>query len=107
MPRGLDAVDANEDLARAETPGFDCVCHFLARILLGLRRNRILEVEDHTIDRQCLCLFERTDIRARHIEDAAARTGVHSRASIASKTIARITCMPLPSFGGLPMSVMP
>ncbi len=71
---GVEAVDADRDLARAEAAGLDRRPHLLARVGLGLRRDRILEVQDDGVDRQRAGLFDGAFVGSRHIESAAART---------------------------------
>jgi len=77
MPRRVDAVDADHHLAMTETAGLHRVAHLLARRLLGVGRDRVLEVEDDAVDGQRLGFLQRAGIRARHIEYAAARTDGH------------------------------
>ena len=54
VPGRIDAVDADEHLARAEAAGLDRVDDLLARGLLGVGRHRILEVEDDAVDGKVL-----------------------------------------------------
>ena len=58
-------------------PRLDGVDHLAARQLLGVRRHRVLEVEDDAVDGERLGLFERAGIGARHVEHAAARSDGH------------------------------
>ena len=78
VPGRIDAIDADEHLARAEAAGLDGVDDLLARRLLGVRRHRILEVEDDAVDGQGLRLFHRAGIGARHVKHAAARADGHA-----------------------------
>ena len=57
MPGRVDAVDADEHLARAEAAGLDRVGDLLARGFLGVGRDRILEVEDDAVGRQASSPF--------------------------------------------------
>src|SRR5690242_20293579 len=47
----------------------------LARLDLGVRRHRILEVEHEAVGRQIPRLLQRPRVGSRHEQDAAARTG--------------------------------
>ena len=71
---GVEAVDADHDLAGTEAAGLDRRPHLLARVALGLGRDRVLEVQDDRIDRQGAGLFDGAVVASRHIESAAART---------------------------------
>ena len=81
MPGRVEAVDADEHLAGAEAAGLHRVDDLLARLLLGLGRDRVLEIEDHAVDRQGARLFDGAGVRSRHVEHAAARTEGHGVAS--------------------------
>ena len=81
VPRRLDAVDPDEHLAAAEAAGLHRVGDLLARLLLCLGRHRILEIEDHAVDRQGARLFDGAGVRSRHVEHAAARTKGHGSPS--------------------------
>ena len=71
---GVEAVDADRDLPRPEAAGLDRRPHLLARIRLGLGRDRILKVHDDGIGRQRAGLFDGAFVVSRHIESATART---------------------------------
>src|SRR5262245_1365953 len=77
MPGGVEAVDADYDLARAEAARLDGVGDLLAGGGLGVGRHRILEVEDDGVGRQGTRLLDRAGVRSRHVKDAAARTDGH------------------------------
>ena len=55
-------------------PALIAARHLLARVGLGLGRDRILEVQDDGVDRQRAGLFDGACVGSRHIESAAART---------------------------------
>ena len=76
-PRRVEAVGADEHLARTEPSGLDGGHHLLARRRLGVGRDRVLQVEDHAVRRKRLGLLQRAGVRPRHIEHAAARTDGH------------------------------
>ena len=77
-PRRIEGVDADQDLALAETPCRDRLGDLVAGQRLGVGRHRILEVEDDAVGGQIARLFQRPRIRSGHEEQAAARTG-HGR----------------------------
>ena len=62
MPRRVDAVDPDEHLARAEAAGLHRLDDLMARLLLGLGRDRVLEIEDHAVDRQRARLLDRARV---------------------------------------------
>ena len=72
-PRRIQRVDADQDLALAETPGRDGLGDLVARQRLGLRRDGILEVEDDAVGGEVPRLFQRPRIRTGHEQQAAAR----------------------------------
>ena len=74
MPWRVDAVDADKHLAIAEAAGLDRVGDLPAGLLLGVGRDRVLEIEDHAVDREGLGLLQRAGVGARHVEHAAAWT---------------------------------
>ena len=94
MPGRVDAVDAHEHLARAEAAGLDRLDHLLARLLLGVGRDRVLQVEDHAVDRQRPRLV---DARGRSSPACRARCGaggwscggLRKRAAVAASATSR------------------
>ena len=72
-PGGVEAVGADQYLALAETPGLHGLRDLLARLRLGVGRNRILEIKDQAVCREIARLFQRPCIRSGHEEQAAAR----------------------------------
>ena len=73
-PRGAESIAANDNLALAVGLALRRQYDVRARGLLGVRRDRILEVEDQGVGRQGPCLLQRARVGARHIEHTAART---------------------------------
>src|SRR6185437_8980228 len=61
------------DSALAEPPGGNRLRDLLARQRLGVRRHRILEVEDDPVGRENAGFFQRPGIRSGHEKQAAAR----------------------------------
>ena len=57
--------------------GLDRLADLPARALLGLGRDRILQIEDHGIDRQRARLLDGAGVGSRHVEHAAARSDGH------------------------------
>ena len=93
VPGRIDAVDADEHLAAAETAGLDRVGNLLARGFLGVRRDRIFEVEDDAVGGKGLRLLQRPGVGARHIKHAAARADGHAADFIGRRqTIKRTAC---------------
>ncbi len=82
VPGRVDGVNADEHLARTEAAGLDRVRHLLAGGLLGVGRDRILEIEDDAVGGKRLGLLQRTGIGARHIEHAAAGANGHGSVSV-------------------------
>ena len=58
-PRRIQRVDADQDLALAEAAFGDRLRDLVARHGLGVRRHRILEVEDDAVGGQVTGLFQR------------------------------------------------
>ncbi len=75
-PARIEAVDPHHDFAVAEA-GRERVDDGLACRGLGVRRHRVFEIENQAIGRQVAGFFQRPRIRARHIQNAAARTDGH------------------------------
>src|SRR5262249_62143742 len=73
-PGRVDAVDANEKLALAETARLDGLRDLRARRFLGVGSDGVLEIEDETVGGERLCLLERAQVRTGHVQHAAART---------------------------------
>ncbi len=73
-PRRIQRVDADQDLAPAESAGRDRLRDLVARQRLGVGRHGILEIENDAVGRQDSGLFQRPRIRSRHEQKAAART---------------------------------
>ena len=81
-PGRLGSVHADDDLAVAIAAGLHGGADLLARDLLGVGRDRVLEVENQAVGRQLLGLVERALVGARHVEDAAAKAEIgHQRGS--------------------------
>ena len=98
MPGRVDAVDADEHLARAEAAGFDGVGDLRARRLLGVGRHQIFEIEDDAIGGQGFGFFQRAGIGARHVKHAAARTMVMPpTVSAVRKLSSRCGCQDVPA----------
>src|ERR1700712_1703622 len=70
----IEASDANDVLALADPAGRDRFRNLVAGRGLGVRRHRILEVENDAVGGQDARLFQRPRIRSRHEQQAAART---------------------------------
>ena len=79
-PLGVEPVDADDDLARAEPAGRHRRHHLRPRRFLAVGRDRIFEVEDDRVGRQRARLLDRAGVRARHVEHAAARSDGHWQA---------------------------
>ena len=77
VPGRIDAVDPDEHLARAEAAGLHGIHHLPPRGFLGVRRHRVLEIEDDAVGGKGLGLLQRAGIGAGHIEHAAARADGH------------------------------
>ena len=73
-PGRIEAVDADQHLALAEPAGRNRLGDLVARHSLGVRRHRILEVENDAVGGQIGRLFQRPRVRSRHEQQAAART---------------------------------
>src|SRR4029077_14986795 len=79
-PRRIRALDADQDLALAKALLCDGLRDLLARIRLGVGRDRIFEIEDQPIGREVASLFERAGFGAGHEQQAATRS-VHDVSS--------------------------
>ena len=75
-PGRVRPIDADDDLTSAEI-ALDRRDHLGARHFLGVGRDRIFQIEDQRVGRQCRGLGERLGVGAGHVEGAAARTGKH------------------------------
>ena len=77
VPGRIDAVDADDHFARPKPARRHGSHHLLAGCRLAIGRDRILKVEYDGVGRQGPGLLDRPGVRARHIEDAAARADGH------------------------------
>ena len=77
VPGRIDAVDADDHLARAEATRLHGLGDLATRGLLGVGGDRILEVEDDAVGGERLGLLQRAGVGTRHVEHAAARTDGH------------------------------
>src|ERR1700722_2425294 len=73
-PWRIEAVDPNQDLTLAESPGRDRLRDLVAREGLGIGRHGILKIENDAVSRQIARLFQRPRIRPRHEQETAAWT---------------------------------
>ena len=76
-PFGVEAVDANDDLARAEPAGAHGIQHLLAGGGLAIRGDGVLEIEDDGVGRQRARLLDGAGIGAGHVQHAPARANGH------------------------------
>ena len=60
-------------------PAFTAVDDLLARLLLGVGRDRVFKVKDDAVGRQGARLFDGAGVRSRHVEHAAAWAKGHGR----------------------------
>ncbi len=72
-PGGGWAVDAQQDLAAAITALLERGEHLGASRLLGIGRDRVLEIEDQPVGGQGAGLVERARVGSRHIENGTTR----------------------------------
>ena len=96
-PRCVEAIGADEYLARPEPAGLHGRHHLVARRGLGVGRDRVLQIEYDAVGRQRLGLLQCTGVGTRHIEDTAARTDGHAcllRSSNTSNTSRHASRMP-------------
>ena len=97
VPGRIDAVDANEHLARAETAGLDRGGDLSARRLLGVGRDRILEVENDAVGGKSFRFLQGAGIGARHVKHAAARANGHAADSIGRRETIKPYGFPAPN----------
>ncbi len=76
-PRRFKRVWPNDQLAPAISTVLDHTADFFPRLVLGFRRNRILQVEDQRICSDRLGLFQSPVIGPRHVKNTAAWTDLH------------------------------
>ena len=109
-PRRVEAVDANDEFARAVTARLDRIGNLGARLRFGVRGHRVLEIEDQRVGGQRLGFFQRAGVRAGHIKDAASRAHGHRflRRQWDARVIARVLqpcngkpCTPMPTIVGI------
>src|SRR5262249_37025267 len=102
MPRRVDTVDPDEDFTGAEPARLDSIDDLMARGLLGIRRNRILKIENHAIGRQRPCFIQRPSMGPGHVQhpapwaDGYCRLQLGSTRSLASAPRPRHSCDGLP-----------
>ena len=81
-PAGIEAVDPDDDFARAVPTGGNGGADLRARRLLGVGRNGVFQIENQDVGGKVLRLFERAGVGAGHIEGRAARPcPIHNAAS--------------------------
>src|SRR5262249_13372401 len=61
-PWGIETVDAHDDFAPAEAARRDGIAHLGAGRVLGLRRNRILQIENDAVDWEVARPLDRTRV---------------------------------------------
>jgi hypothetical protein len=71
---GVSSALTDQDFTLAKPFGGDRLCDLVARCGLGLRGHGILEVEDDAVGRQIAGFLQRSRVRSRHEQKAAART---------------------------------
>src|ERR1019366_2559649 len=73
-PWRIEAVDPDQDLTLAESPGRDRLLDLVARERLGIGRHRVFKVENDAVDREIARFFQRPRVRPRHEQETAAWT---------------------------------
>ena len=74
-PGGVETVHPRDQLAPGKGGAvLQRPDDLLPPVALGVGRDGVLEVEDQPVGRQRPALLQRAGVRARHVEDAAART---------------------------------
>ena len=76
-PRRREAVHAYDKFTGSVFAAADRLHNLRARFFLRLRRDRVLEIENHDIGFEGLGLFQCPGVRARHVKRTSARAQSH------------------------------